>query len=210
MEWFRCGRRRNFILMARQRQEISLFPIWHGIPILWRMRRLFEYKLRRFRNNLLDISKILASQNPNAPSTVDTLGFPTGYGYTQQEVLTYAFLSAYSGKSPDKKNRWIASRKFQSQTGELPMMVLSKLKFFQSFLTSFSLSHGYRFYIQCQFLLTKICCFEGDLSEFNSLGTPSETSFPKYDFQQITIAEQWHRWSELIWHGKTVCKPVLK
>ena len=71
--------------------------------------------------------------------------------------VDHAFLSAYSGKSPDKKS-WIASRKFQSQTGELPMMVYPNWNSSRA-LTSFSLSHGYRSTYSVN-SSRKICCLK--------------------------------------------------
>ncbi|MBL0138545.1 MAG: cell surface protein SprA [Bacteroidetes bacterium] len=141
-----------------------------------------------FKTNLLQISNILSAENPNTPSTVDSLGFHTGYGKTQQEVLTYAFLSAYSGKSPDKKiiNRF---PKIPKPNWRITYDGLSKLKFFQSFLQSFSLSHGYRSTYSINSFSQNLL-YEGDPSE-NSIRRDTLGNFiPKYDIQQITIAEQ--------------------
>ena len=141
-----------------------------------------------FKSNLLQISNILSAENPNTPSTVDSLGFHTGYGKTQQEVLTYAFLSAYSGKSPDKKiiNRF---PKIPKPNWRITYDGLSKLKFFQSFLQSFSLTHGYRSTYSINSFSQNLL-YEGDPSE-NSVRRDTLGNFiPKYDIQQITVAEQ--------------------
>ncbi|REJ83044.1 MAG: cell surface protein SprA [Bacteroidetes bacterium] len=140
-----------------------------------------------FKDNLGDFSSILADMNPNSPAGVDTAGFRNGYGRSQQEVLTYAFLSAYSGKDPDGK---IVDRfpKIPKPNWRVTYDGLSRVKAFQKLLQSFSLSHGYR-------STYSINTFNQNLlyEEFNNYPIKRDTAgnfIPIYEIQQITVAEQ--------------------
>ena len=53
----------------------------------------------RLKENRKEIAFRLANANPNWSKTkVDSTGFPEGYSSSQQEVLLYSFLAAYTGK----------------------------------------------------------------------------------------------------------------
>ena len=90
------------------------------------------------------MSGLLAAENSNYVSGSDTIsGFKNGYGPAQQEVVAYAFLAAYTGRKPS--DRFIDRfPKIPRPNWRITYDGLSKLKFFQKFLQSFSLSHGYR------------------------------------------------------------------
>jgi cell surface protein SprA len=135
-----------------------------------------------------EASQLLASRNPNYVTGSDTVpGFRNGYGRSQAEVLTTAFLSAYSGKTP--------SDRFTNRFPEIPRPNwrvtydgLSKLPLFQKFLQSFSLSHGYRSVYSVNSFTQNLLYEEqqGAASNRDTVGN----FIPKYDFQQVTISEQ--------------------
>ncbi|MBP6335401.1 MAG: cell surface protein SprA, partial [Bacteroidia bacterium] len=140
-----------------------------------------------FKNNLVKESSLLAIENPNSPGTVDTSGYQAGYGRSQQEVLTYAFLAAYSGNEPSKK---LSERfpKIPRPNWRITYDGLSRVKAFQKILQSFSLSHGYR-------STYSINSFSQNLlyEEINSGPSNRDTAgnfIPQYSIQQITLAEQ--------------------
>ena len=54
-----------------------------------------------FQNNRLVIAQRLAALNGDSSGDIDEFGFPIGYGKNNQSVLIPAFISAYSGKSPE-------------------------------------------------------------------------------------------------------------
>jgi len=90
----------------------------------------------------LQIAQRYAAMNPNSKGIVDSTGYPIGYGPADQEVLTTAFLAAYSGKDPGK----ISLNSFPSiplPNWRITYDGLSKLKIFKSFLRTFTLSHAY-------------------------------------------------------------------
>jgi hypothetical protein len=93
------------------------------------------------------ISERLAAQNPNSVgfAAPDTFGiiYNDGYSGTQQEVLTLAFISAYTGKS--------ASDVKLSPFSKIPLPNwrvtydgLSKLPLFKKIFNNVSLTHSYR------------------------------------------------------------------
>jgi cell surface protein SprA len=135
-----------------------------------------------------DFSQILNAQNPNAPHVIDTSNvYYTGYGATQQEVLTYAFLAAYSGKTPS------ASMTNQFPKTPLPNWRLDykgigKMKWAQKYFQSVSLTHGYRSsYSVNSFLLNlDYLPVEGNSASRDTI----HNFIPKYTVQQITISEQ--------------------
>ncbi len=133
-------------------------------------------------------SQLLAGQNPNYTPGNDTVpGYRFGYGQSQAEVLTTAFLSAYSGKQPEKR--------FLNRFPEIPRPNwrvtydgLSKLPLFQSFLQSFSLSHGYRSVYSINSFSQNLLYTQND--GYSSNRDTIGNFIPQYDFQQVTIAEQ--------------------
>lgn len=141
-----------------------------------------------FLKNRSEASQLLAEQNPNyAPGNDSVPGYRNGYGPSQAEVLTTAFLSAYSGKTP--------SNKFLDRFPEIPKPNwritydgLSRVRAFQKVLQSFSLSHGYR-------SVYSVNSFTQNLLYEQTNDAPSNRDtvgnfIPRYDFQQITISEQ--------------------
>ncbi|MBK7571973.1 MAG: cell surface protein SprA [Bacteroidetes bacterium] len=142
----------------------------------------------QFVANIKTTSSILAEENPNNAGTATPAPYAQGYGQTQQEALTSAFLSAYTGKTPTTKQ----TKKFMDMIPRPNWRVtydgLSKLKFVQSFLQSLSISHGYR-------SVYSVNSFNQNLLYEESNGYPSrldssQNFIPQYDQQQITISEQ--------------------
>lgn len=137
----------------------------------------------QFLKNREEYSRLLDEQNPNVPRQ----GNDNGYGLNQKEVLTYSFMSAYSGKSP--------SAKLIDMFPDIPRPNwrvtydgLSKMKPFSSFLQSLSISHGYR-------SIYSINTFSRNLYYTEANGFPSNTDtignfIPELDIQQVTISEQ--------------------
>jgi cell surface protein SprA len=141
----------------------------------------------KFDANRKDISRLLAQQNPHSSGNVDSLGFADGYGATQGEVLTYSFLSAYSGKSPSGK---LIDQfpKIPKPNWRITYDGLSKLKFTQKFLQTLSLSHGYRSVYSVNAFTQDLLY---DFKDENPRVRDTVNNFiPQYTFQQVTISEQ--------------------
>jgi cell surface protein SprA len=100
--------------------------------------KTFE-KMKEYR---LEIARRYAAENPNSRTINDSTGFPEGYGPTNQEVLTTAFLAAYAGKDPAKVNL-TAFPSIPLPNWRLTYDGLAKLKLFKKFLRTFSITHAY-------------------------------------------------------------------
>ena len=136
----------------------------------------------QFVKNRAELSKLLENENPN----ISRQG-SNGYGLTQKEVITYSFLAAYSGRSPSKSIIDLFPA-IPRPNWRITYDGLSKMKFFQSFLQSLSISHGYR-------SVYSINSFSRNLlyEEINGASSNTDTIgnfIPKLDIQQITISEQ--------------------
>ena len=139
----------------------------------------------QFVKNRADFSKLLDDDNPNISRQTGS----NGYGLTQKEVITYSFLAAYSGRTPSKSIIDLFPN-IPRPNWRVTYDGLSKLKFFQSFLQSLSISHGYR-------SVYSINSFSRNLlyEDRNENGYASNTDtignfIPELDLQQITISEQ--------------------
>ena len=140
---------------------------------------------QQFVKNRSAFSRLLDDKNPYQPRQLGT----NGYGLTQKEVITYSFLSAYSGRAPSNSIIDLFP-KIPMPNWRITYDGLSKLKFFQSYLQSISLSHGYR-------SVYSINSFSRNLlfSDPENHGYPFNTDtignfIPEIDLQQITISEQ--------------------
>lgn len=100
-----------------------------------------------FNINRKVLSERLASENPNSVGFADpdTFGivYNDGYGGTQQEVLALAFLSAYTGKSPNGIDLNTFPR-IPLPNWRITYDGLSKLPLFKKLFTSVNISHSYR------------------------------------------------------------------
>ena len=96
-----------------------------------------------FRNNRIKIANRLATESQQFNQKIDNEGFPIGYGKNSQSVLIGAFVSAYSGISPDEikidpLNRASLPNWNMKFTG------FNNLKSFKKTFQRFTISHGYR------------------------------------------------------------------
>ena len=140
-----------------------------------------------FSKNRKEFSAILADQNPNSTGAVDTAGYHAGYGGTQQDVLTYSFLAAYSGKSPSG-----------SQVDKFPAIPkpnwrvsydgISKMKWGKKYFQTFNILHSYRSVFSINSFLQNLSYLEvnGNAGARDTL----QNFIAEYEIQQITIAEQ--------------------
>ncbi|HLG35364.1 MAG TPA: cell surface protein SprA, partial [Bacteroidia bacterium] len=109
-----------------------------------------------------------------------------GYGLTQQDVLTYSFMSAYSGANANsiKLDQF---PKIPLPNWRVTYDGLGKLKWAQQFVSQVNLSHAYR-------STYSVNSFTGNLTHAESKGTARDINdnfIPKYDIQQVSISEQW-------------------
>ncbi len=140
----------------------------------------------QFVTNIAAVSNILGLQNPNASGTGTP--YAQGYGQTQQEALTYAFLTAYSGRTPSRSLTKNFKDIIPMPNWKVTYDGLSKMKFLQSFLQSLTISHGYRSVFSVN-SFTQNLLFK-EVNNFPSVLDSAKNFIPKYDIQQVTISEQ--------------------
>lgn len=81
--------------------------------------------------------------DPYDPTALDANDFPDGYGPLSQEVLTQAFLAAYTGTSASKANL-NSFPAIPMPNWQITYDGLAKMKFFKRYFRSIALRHGYR------------------------------------------------------------------
>ncbi|MDQ3049643.1 MAG: cell surface protein SprA [Bacteroidota bacterium] len=136
-----------------------------------------------FDSNRKIISLRLAEAN-SLSSGFDTEGYADGYGATSQEVLTYAFLAAYSGNSASSFNL-TPFPKIPKLNWRITYDGLSKLKFAKKLFSSVNLTHGYRSSYAVSSFSTSLL-----YREDASARDLSNNFIPKEEFGQVTINEQ--------------------
>ncbi|MEP7167848.1 MAG: cell surface protein SprA, partial [Bacteroidota bacterium] len=141
----------------------------------------------KFNQNRQIISRRLAAQNPNSSGIVDS-GYVDGYGATSQQVLTYAFLSAYSGKDANK----IKMNPFPSTplpNWRITYDGLSKLAFAKKLFQSVSLTHGYRSSYSINSYSSSLL-YKQDATEHATSRDQVNNFISRFEFGQISITEE--------------------
>src|SRR5258706_13235337 len=113
-------------------------------------------------------------------------GGGNGYGLTQQDVLTYSFLAAYTGSdaSTFKMDQF---PKIPKPNWRITYDGLGKLKWAQQYVTQVNLNHSYK-------STYSVNSFIQNLTWVDSEGQATDVNgnlIPRYDIQQLTITEQW-------------------
>jgi cell surface protein SprA len=142
---------------------------------------------KKFSEYRSHFSQLLGRQNPFSTGADPETGYRSGYGSTQQEVLTASFLAAYGDKSPTSSmiNKF---PKIPLPNWKVTYDGLGKIKLLQTVFTTISLTHGYRSTYSVNSFNQNLLYQENDGSPIarDTVGN----FIPTYDFQQVTIAEQ--------------------
>lgn len=142
---------------------------------------------REFEENRTVISRRLGQRNPNSEG-VDGQGYADGYGEASQEVLTYAFLSAYLGKDPNQ----IPLKQFPNiplPNWRVTYNGLSKLPLFSDIFASILLSHGYR----STYSITNynsLVQYQADESGHSIARNLQDDFFPLYQVSFVNLSEE--------------------
>lgn len=136
------------------------------------------------------ISERLALQNPNSvgftpPDTFGTI-YRDGYSGTQQEVLTMAFLNAYTGRSPDK-GKLNPFLKIPLPNWRITYDGLSRLPLFKRLFNTVTLSHSYRSTFNVNSFSRDLNFISGDHPIARDL---NNDFIPERSLQQISLTEQ--------------------
>ena len=113
--------------------------------------------------------------------------FPYGYTSSSQEVLTYAFLAAYSGKSANN----VSLKLFQ--TVALPnwsvnFTGLSKIPALKKYFKTITLSHAYKSTFSVSAWSNNV---NYDAHDKMAVFTGTNTKIPQYDMSQLLLSEQY-------------------
>ncbi|MDP4281193.1 MAG: cell surface protein SprA, partial [Bacteroidota bacterium] len=144
---------------------------------------LFD-EMKKYR---LEIARRYAAQNPWSKSVNDSTGFPSGYGPTDQQVLTSALLAAYSGKSPSKV-KLTAFPAIPLPNWRITYDGISKIKALKDIFRTFTLTHAYLATYSVGGYTSNILYHETD-------GQPDAVDnagnfIPKQELSLISITEQ--------------------
>jgi cell surface protein SprA len=109
-----------------------------------------------------------------------------GHGVTQQDVLTYSFLSAYSGADANTF-KLDQLPNIPRPNWRITYDGLGKLKWAQKYVTSVNINHAYKSTYSINSFMQNLAWAEsgGEATDANG------NLIPRYDIQQITISEQW-------------------
>ncbi len=144
-----------------------------------------ELLFREFEQNRQTISRRLGQLNPN--STGENDGYADGYDRTAQDVVVNSFLAAYRGKDAAdvKLSRF---PKIPIPNWNITYNGLGNIPLFSEFLTSLTLRHGYntRYSINGYNSLIRY----NEVNGFPSERDINENFLPKFQFQQVSIFEQ--------------------
>jgi cell surface protein SprA len=136
-----------------------------------------------------DIALSLASLNPNYENTLDTVGYPVGYGLSSQEVLIPAFIAAYSGQNPnDPKFNTSPFPKIPMPNWSFTYDGLSNIQFLKKYFSKISLNHSYKStYSVASF--TSDLNFE-ELDGFSSTYNTTGNFISEYLIYDVQLTEQ--------------------
>jgi cell surface protein SprA len=141
----------------------------------------------------LQIAQRLAEGNPNSIGTVyDSVTqqyYPTGYGPTSQDVLIPAFVAAYSKQSPEKVYLGYFP-KIPLPNWKITYDGLTKIKFMAKVFRSAVLSHSYRSVYTVNSYQSNLYYLSDSSGNSDALYQASNSYYPKYDLNQVTIQEQ--------------------
>ena len=113
--------------------------------------------------------------------------YPYGYTSNSQEVLTYAFLAAYSGKSPDKVSFGLF-QKVALPNWTINFTGLTKIPALKKYFKTITLSHAYKSTFSISAWSNDI---NYDASNNMAVYAGTNTRISQYDMSQILISEQY-------------------
>lgn len=138
----------------------------------------------------MKIAMRLASQNPvwlANPQMNDTTGFPVGYGPTSQDVLHYAFISAYSGKDPGSVSL-NAFPKIPIPNWRITYKGIGQIPKVKEYFREVTLNHSYRSSYSVGNYTTNVLFtgIDGQPGTYDAVNN----FIPEFAIAQISISEQ--------------------
>ena len=128
--------------------------------------------------------------NMGSPYVYDEIAgqeFPYGYSSSSQEVLTYAFLAAYGGRSPSSTSLSLF-QKVALPNWTINYTGLTKIPAVKKIFKTLSLSHSYK---SAFTVSTWTANVNYNASDEMAVYTGTNTRIPQYDISQILLTEQY-------------------
>lgn len=143
----------------------------------------------------LDIAKRLAENNAawvnmGKPYVEDESGdgpYPYGYPSSSQDVLTYAFLAAYSGKNPDGVSLSLF-QKVALPNWSIDFTGLTKIPVLKKTFKSIKITHNYKSTFS---ISTWAANVNYNANDQMAVYSGTNTRIPEYDLSQILMTEQY-------------------
>jgi cell surface protein SprA len=162
-----------------------------------------------------EIAEKLAMDNPNWSGNYiyDSVSgdyYPEGYSGTSPEVLRPAFLSAYSGRSPDKAQLDYFPT-FPLPNWRVTYTGLSRIPAIQKLVQKVTITHSYKSSYSINSYNTNVTYEE--LNGYPVAQQKFSTDYiPEYDFGQISISEQFSPLFgiDMTWHNSLFTKIEYK
>ncbi len=140
-------------------------------------------------NRKVIADRLAAYRAENVPTYVRGMDeFPDGYGSSNQDVLTYAFISAYLGKDPQQVSLSTPFIRFPLPNWNVNYTGLSKIPGLNRIFQSVTLSHAYTCNYQIGSYSTNLMYndMEGDLQ---SVKDALNNFISQYEFGQMSLTE---------------------
>jgi cell surface protein SprA len=140
----------------------------------------------------IDIANRISREDPRDLPVNDSTGFPVGYGPSSQYVLLPSFIAAYSGKNPEN----VSLKPFPTfplPNWRVSYSGLSKIPFLQTIFKSVTLNHAYKSTYNIGSFTSNINFNDtlvGGTSVPNKINKNSGDFYPEYEFNNVTITEQ--------------------
>ena len=153
----------------------------------------FSPTFERFKASRLEVANRLAHNNPNwsGKYVYDSIAgdyYPLGYSSTQQQVMYYSFLAAYSGKSPGKIGISNPFPGFPLPNWRVTFSGLINIKALSNIFRGFNISHGYRSLLSISAWKTNVIYDpENPGKTFNN----SNNFINQYDIGVVSFIEQY-------------------
>ena len=113
--------------------------------------------------------------------------YPYGYTSSQQEVLTYAFLAAYSGKSPNNVSLGLF-KTVALPNWNVKFTGLTKIPALKKYFKTITLTHGYKSSFSISAWANNI---NYNANEQMAVFTGTNMRIPEYDVSQLMLSEQY-------------------
>ena len=126
--------------------------------------------------------RIGTGTNPKEPD------YAYGYGRYQSDVLIPAFLSAYTGESPDAVNLDVF-KVMPRPNWQVTYNGLQKLKWFSDWLAGLTLTHGYQGSVTVSSYNTDVDYFFEDPLSINNINPLTQNYYSRFEIPSVVISE---------------------